>query len=231
MTLSLLPPPQIITFDCYGTLVQWRERFHESIGAVLHAHGAKDIDPFTVLATFSKHSSRMGKEKPHRIYKQILRDAFTAAYAEFGIAPSEPEIESMVDTLKKMGPHPETTEVLKKLRTRYKLGIFTNSDDDLIVYAVRSLGVPIDFVITAEQAGAYKPARRIFEYGHAQMGVTTSDVVHVAQSLDLDMQACHELGVRAIWINRLGLKPNLDWKPYEELSDLRGVPAMLGIDD
>ena len=229
MTLSLTPTPKIITFDCYGTLVQWRERFHESIGAVLRAHGAEAVDPFSVLATFSKHSSRMGKEKPHRIYKQVLREGFTAAYAEFGITLTEAEIQSMPDTLKRMGPHPETSAVLAQLRTKYRLGIFTNSDDDLIVHAVAALGVPIDFVITAEQAGAYKPSRQIFEYGYAKMGVTPSEVVHVAQSLELDMQACKELGVRGVWINRLGLQPNLAWKPYEELPDLRQLPALLGI--
>lgn len=223
------PPPKVVTFDCYGTLVQWRERFRESIGSVLDEHGRSDVEPFQVLTTFSKHSSRLAKLKPHRNYKTILREGFTAAFEEFGLALSELELQSVTDTPKRTAPHPETMRVLSELRRQFKLGIFTNSDEDLIVYAVRSLGVPIDYVITAESAGAYKPSLQIFRHGYEVMGVQPSEVVHVAQSLELDIQACHQLGVRAIWINRLGLEPNQAWKPYDELPNLEGVPRLLGI--
>ena len=99
MTLSLSPVPQVITFDCYGTLVQWRERFRESIGALLFEHGLVEVDPFAVLATFSKHSSRMGKEKPHRGYKQILAEGFAAAFSEFGVEATADELQRIADTI------------------------------------------------------------------------------------------------------------------------------------
>ena len=102
----------------------------------------------------------------------------------------------------------EVPGALRRLRERYQLAIITNSDDDLIAHNVKKIGVPIDYVVTAEQAQAYKPARQIFQHAHRTMGVTKDETVHVAMSMVLDMQACHELGIRAIWINRRGEKGN-----------------------
>jgi 2-haloacid dehalogenase len=135
----------------------------------------------------------------------------------------------VAESTKRMGPHPETKAVLEELRQRVRLAIVTNSDDDLIRHNLRLIEVPIDYVITAEQAQAYKPSRKIFEYGLSRMGATKDEVVHVAMSMVLDIQACHQLGMRAVWINRLGETGNADWLPYEELPDLRGLPALLGL--
>lgn len=154
---------------------------------------------------------------PYRRYKEILRASFGAAFADYDVPVSREDLEEIVESTKRRGPHPETKAVLARLRERFRQAIFTNSDDDLISHNLRLIEVPIDYVITAEQAKAYKPSRKIFEYGHARMGVTKDEVVHVAMSMVLDIQACHPLGMRAIWINRLGETGNSDWLPYEEL--------------
>ena len=116
----------------------------------------------------------------------------------------EDEVEALATSITAMGPHPEVPAALRRLRERYKLAIFTNSDDDLIRHNVEKIGVPFDYVITAEQARAYKPSRQLFDYAYGRMGVTKDETVHVAMGMIHDMQACHELGVRAIWINRRG---------------------------
>jgi beta-phosphoglucomutase-like phosphatase (HAD superfamily) len=121
---------------------------------------------------------------------------------EHQLAPSEEDVERLAKSIVTMGPHSEVPGVLRRLRERYKLAIITNSDDDLIVHNVKKIGVPIDYVITAEQAQAYKPSRQIFEHAHRTMGVSKDETVHVAMGMVVDMQACHELGIRAIWINR-----------------------------
>lgn len=136
-------------------------------------------------------------------------------------------MERLATAIPTMGPHPEVPDALRRLSERYKLAIFTNSDDDLIVHNVARIGVPIDFVITAERAQAYKPARQIFEYGYRTMGVTKDETVHVAMGMFLDMKACHDLGVRGIWVNRLGQRRNPDWLPYAEVPDLNGAAALL----
>lgn len=223
------PVPKIITFDCYGTLVQWREVLLAELARIFAAHGRSDAaaDAVRALDTFSRLSSALCAAKPHRLYKTVLRDGFRAALGEHGVDASAAEIEALAEAPKRMDPHPEVPGVLRRLKERYKLAIFTNSDEDLIPHAVRRLGVPIDYVITAERARAYKPSRRIFEYAHRTMGVSRDETVHVAVSMVLDMQACHELGIRGIWINRRGEKGNPAWLPYEELPDLTRVPAYL----
>jgi len=81
--------------------------------------------------------------------------------------------------------------------------------------------------ITAERAQAYKPSRQIFEHGYRTMGVTKDETVHVAMGMFLDIKACHDFGIRGIWINRRGEAGNPDWLPYTELPDLTGVPGLL----
>ena len=221
------PVPKVITFDCYGTLVQWYEVLLREIGAVLAARGRDAGEASAVLGTFSRHSRRLEAERPHRLYKDILRTGFRAALAEHGLAAGEDAAERLATAIPSMGPHPEVPDALRRLRERYKLAIFTNSDEDLIAHNVARIGVPFDHVITAERARAYKPSRQIFEHGYRAMGVTKDETVHVAMGMFLDMKACHDLGVRGIWVNRLAQHGNPDWLPYAEVPDLDGAAALL----
>jgi 2-haloacid dehalogenase len=145
---------------------------------VLARHGSA-LDPFVLLDSYSAEAKPLQngthQNGQHLGYKVILRRGYAAAFAKHGIPATAEEIESIVESIRTMGPHPETVDVLRRLKTRYRLAIFTNSDDDLIVHNVRLLQVPIDHVITAEQAQAYKPSRRIFEHAHRAMGVTKDE--------------------------------------------------------
>ncbi|WP_426956217.1 haloacid dehalogenase type II [Muricoccus radiodurans] len=227
MTFVLEPAPKVITFDCYGTLVQWYEVLLHEIGLMLNEQGRDAAEAGALLDTFSRHSRRLEAERPHRLYKDILRAGFRAALLEHGFAPSESMVERFAAAIPTMGPHPEVPDALRRLRERYKLAIFTNSDEDLIVHNVARIGVPFDFVVTAERAQAYKPSRQIFEYAYRTMGVTKDETVHVAMGMFLDMKACHELGVRGIWVNRLGQAGNPDWLPYADVANLDEAVTLL----
>lgn len=224
---TLDPVPGVITFDCYGTLVQWYEVLLREIGATLAKHDASSASASAILDSFSAQGRRLTTERPHRLYKDILRIGFDAAFGEHGLTPSAEEIERIASSPMTMSPHPEVPDVPRRLRERYKLAIFTNSDDDLIAPTVAGIGVPFDYVITAEQARAYKPSTRLFEYAYRTMGVTPDETVHVAMGMYWDMKACHELGLRGIWVNRRGETGNPDWLPYAEVSDLDGAAALL----
>ena len=224
---KLDPAPKVITFDCYGTLVQWYEVLLREIATTLAAHGRDEAAAPAILDSFSAQGRRLTAEKPHRLYKDILRIGFTAAFREHGLNPDTDEIARIAASPAVMGPHPEVQGALRRLRERYKLAIFTNSDDDLIAPTVAGIGVPFDYVITAEQARAYKPSRHLFEYAYRTMGVTPGETVHVAMGMYWDMKARHELGLRGIWVNRRGETGNPDWLPYAEVSDLDGAVALL----
>lgn len=224
---ALDPAPKVITFDCYGTLVQWHEVLLRKIAATLAAHGRGEAEASAILDAFSAQGRRLTAETPHRLYKDILRTGFAAAFREHGLAPSGDEIERVASSVTTMGPHPEVPDALQRLRERYKLAIFTNSDDDLIAPAVARIGVPFDYVVTAEQARAYKPSRHLFEHAYRVMGVAPDETVHVAMGMYWDMKACHELGLRGIWVNRRGEAGNPDWLPYAEVPDLGDAAALL----
>ena len=226
-TFKLDPVPKVITFDCYGTLVQWYEVLLREIAATLAAHGRDGASAPALLDAFSAQGRRLTAEKPHRLYKDVLRAGFAAAFREHGLTPNVDDIERVASSVTTMGPHPEVPDALRRLRERYKLAIFTNSDDDLIAPTVARIGVPFDYVITAEQARAYKPSRQLFEYAYHTMGVRPDETVHVAMGMYWDMKARHELGLRGIWVNRRGETGNPDWLPYAEVSDLNGAAALL----
>jgi 2-haloacid dehalogenase len=224
---TLDPAPKVITFDCYGTLVQWYEVLLREIGVTLAAHGRDAAAAPAILDAFSAQGRRRTAETPHRLYRDILREGFAAAFREHGLVPDASEIARIAQAPTTMGPHPEVPHVLRRLRERYKLAIFTNSDDDLIAPTVARIGVPFDYVITAEQARAYKPSRQLFAHAYRAMGVRPDETVHVAMGMYWDMKACHELGLRGIWVNRRGETGNPDWLPYAEVPDLNGAAALL----
>jgi 2-haloacid dehalogenase len=224
---SLDPAPQVITFDCYGTLVRWHQVFLREIEGVLVEHGRRDLNPAAILDRFSAHSRRLTAEQPYRLFKDILRIGFDAAFREHGVSPSEEEIGRIVLAPSKMGPHADAPDALRRLRERYKLAILTNSDEDLIGPTAARIGVPFDYIITSEQARAYKPSRHLFERAYRMMGIEPAQTVHVAMGMYTDMKACHELGLRAVWVNRNGETGNPDWLPYIEVSDLNGAASLL----
>jgi 2-haloacid dehalogenase len=117
--------------------------------------------------------------------------------------------------------------VLQHLRSQFRLAIISNSDDDLIAGTAATIGVPIDFVITAQQARACKPDHRLFRHAHAVIGVTPGETVHVGMGQVTDLKVCHELGIHAVWINRSGETLDPDWAPDAVLPDLTGLPELL----
>lgn len=221
------PAPKVIIFDCYGTLVEWYEVLTEKVGLIVEKSGSDTLAALTVINRFSEHSRRLTADKKHVPYRQILQNGFAAAFRDVGIAVDAAEIDGIISSLKTMGPHPEVPDVLRRLRERYKLAIITNSDNDLIAPTVEQIGVPFDYVITAEQAQSYKPSRELFDYAHRHMGVAPDETVHVAMGMYTDMKVCHELGLRAIWVNRRDEVGNADWLPYTEVSDLKEAGNLL----
>jgi 2-haloalkanoic acid dehalogenase type II len=219
---------KIVTFDCYGTLVGWYEVLLREIEAILRQQDEASVATASaILESFSEQSRRLTAEQPYRSYKNILHSGFKVAFQKHGFSPSSEEIDRLTSSLRTMGPHREVPDVLRRLRARYKLAIFTNSDNDLIAPTVERIGVPFDYVITAEQAQAYKPSRQLFEYAYHTMTVAPEETVHVAMGMYTDMKACRELGLNGIWVNRRGEAGNPDWLPYTEVSDLDGAAALL----
>lgn len=228
--LQLQPVPTIITFDCYGTLVQWHDAVRSAARAILARRLAKtDAEDQAVALADRLRSAAVERQQglPYCDYKSVLRSALAIALAEAGHTATPEDEGALLSTLSRIEPHPDVPAALERLRRRYQLAVISNTDDDLIAGTIAAIGVPIDIVVTAEQAHAYKPDHRLFLHAYENMGVTKEETVHVGMGQFTDLKVCHELGIRSVWIDRIGEPLNPDWPPHVRLNDLSGLPDLM----
>jgi 2-haloacid dehalogenase len=228
---KLIPKPKFITFDRYGTLVQWHSALLTGVRAVLAKHveviGMEKAQVTETVEALRTLSMEQQQRPPYRHYKTILQSSLAEVMAGKKLSPQPSDGETLLSYLRTISPHPEVPAVLQRFRTQFRLAIISNTDDDLIAGTVAAIGVPIDYVITAQHAQAYKPDHRLFLYAHSVMGVAPEETVHVGMGQVTDLKVCHELGIRAVWIDRLGETLNPDWTPEAVLPDLSGLPELL----
>ncbi len=217
--------PGVITFDCYGTLLQWRESLHEALGGILAVKGSIAVDDF--VAAFHEIRHVQTRRLPYRSYKAILANSLEDALARYGLEYREADAERLMAAIRAIPPFPEVPGALSELRRNHRIAIISNSDADLMTYNVAALGVPFDWVFVAEDARAYKPSLEFFRHVLARVACAPDEVVHVGASLSLDIEPAASLGMRRVWINRLGQRGDPRWMPYETLEDLSRLPAAI----
>ena len=217
--------PTWITFDCYDTLVEFpMDRVtREILGARADA-----IDSDEFLAAFEALRYDTTTSRPYRLYRDVLRNTLAQSMGEYGLPYQDADGDALLAAVPTWGPYPDVPPALERLRQEYKLAIITNSDDDIMARNVTNIGVPIDRVITAEQAGAYKPSPVIFAYALRALGCESDAILHVAQGFEYDIVPAHALGWTRVWINRYGKTGDPAYGPYHELPNLAGLPALVG---
>jgi len=220
--------PSWLTFDCYGTLIQWDEGLLAAMNEILSAKGG-DIDQPAFIAVYDRYEHELEEQRPHRSFKQVTALALELAMKEFGLPFDGADADLLTSSIGRMPPFPEVVATLGKLKAAgFRLAIISNTDDAIIAGNVAQLGGFIDRVITAEQAEAYKPSPQIFRHAWKTLGIDMNDLVHICASPHLDLVAARELGFRAIWVDRgTGRKPLSDYRPNEIVPTLDKVPAIL----
>ncbi|MBB3459573.1 haloacid dehalogenase type II [Rhizobium sp. BK377] len=226
MTLSGNQPTWL-TFDCYGTLIQWDEGLLAAMDAILSAKG-KDIDQTSFIAVYDRHEHELEQQKPYRSFKQVTALALQLAMQEFGLPFDIADADLLTSSIGRMPPFPEVVETLGKLKAAgFRLAIISNTDDAIIAGNVAQLGGFVDRVITAEQAEAYKPSPEIFRHAWKRLGIGRDDLLHICASPHLDLAAARELGFRTIWVDRgTGRTPLSDYRPDETVPTLDKVSAL-----
>jgi 2-haloacid dehalogenase len=228
MTMSIAGTerPKWLTFDCYGTLIQWDEGLIAAVRSILANQAGANIDPDELIAVFDRHEHALEQERPHQSFRAVTAESLKRAMAELKLSYRPGDDELLTSSISKMPPFPEVVPALGELkRMGFNLCIISNTDDGIIAGNVAQLGGHIDRVITAEQAQAYKPARQIFAHAYAQLGVTKDQVVHICASPHLDHAAARDVGFRCIWINRgTGREPLPDYRPDAIFPTLDRVP-------
>ena len=175
-----------VSFDCYGTLVDWETGISTAVSEVLESHGVRKSRA-EVLALFADAEPRVQGSEEFLEYRVVLRRVMAAIGAEGGIRFSESELDCLSETLPRWPVFPEVVEALNALQMRCRLAVISNVDDDLFAGTAKALGVDFDAVVTAQQVRSYKPSLRNFHAARERMGVETDRWLHVAESLYHDI--------------------------------------------
>ncbi len=220
--------PTWLTFDCYGTLIQWDEGLHSAVRQILAKQDSVAVDADTLIEVYDKYEHELEQTPPHRRFRDVAGTGLEMAMKELGLSYQPSDIEILTSSIAKMPPFPEVPDTLGQLKSMgFNLCVISNTDDDIIAGNVAQLGGHIDRVISAEQAQAYKPSRKTFEFAHNAIGVSQNEVVHICASPHLDLAAARDMGIRCIWIDRgTGRKPLPDYTPDEVLPTLDRVPKL-----
>jgi len=191
---------EVLTFDCYGTLINWEDGILGCLRPILAAHG-KQADDATILGLYGDFEAA-AEHGDYRRYREVLQSVVRQFGAHFKFEPSDTEVRSLPDSLPRWKPWPDTVAALRQLHSRVGLAIISNVDDDLFAGTRPQLGVDFSHVITAQQAGAYKPSLKIFELALSRIGAPAHRVLHVGQSVYHDVVPARSLGLATVWVNR-----------------------------
>jgi 2-haloacid dehalogenase len=218
---------EILTFDCYGTLIDWETGILSALHRILSAHG-KTIDDATLLKLYGDFEQR-SEHGVYHPYREVLASVVRQFGIELGFTPLDQEITSLADSLPDWNPWPDTVAALHQLKTRFRLAILSNIDDDLFAATRPKLEVAFDEVITAQQAQAYKPSLKLFELALSRINAPAHRVLHVGQSIYHDVVPAQALGLATVWVNRPSARPGVgavkaaDAKPDLEVSSLAAL--------
>ncbi|MEA1964473.1 MAG: haloacid dehalogenase type II [Candidatus Aerophobetes bacterium] len=225
---------EVLSFDCYGTLIDWENGILTALKPSLAAYTINLSDE-QILGLYAEIEPKVEKGEFVK-YREVLRKVMGELGSKLGFVPSPSELDCLLNSLKNWMPFPDTVEALQILKRTFKLAIISNIDDDLFALSAKHLKVEFDYIITAEQAKSYKPSLHNFKFAIERMGISPEKVLHIAQSIYHDIIPAKRLGLSTVWINRRksregpGATPPASAHPDLEISDLRALVSIIGLD-
>jgi 2-haloacid dehalogenase len=218
---------QVLTFDCYGTLIDWETGIFSALRPILARHSKTIADP-ALLELFGELEAE-AEGGPFHPYREVLRSVVGGLGNYLRFTPTEEELNSLPESLVHWQAFGDTVPALRQLQQRYSLGILSNVDDDLFASTAAKLGVEFDHVITAQQARAYKPSLAIFKLAEERIGVAPERWLHIGQSVYHDVIPAQALGLATVRVNRPSRRAGLgavkagSAQADLEVSTLRGL--------
>lgn len=238
----MLNPEQFgaITFDCYGTLIDWEQGILQAVRPVLAVHGVRAGDD-ELLALYAKLEAELearasADRRGFMRYREVLRGVMRGVGEHFGLELIDREIDRLPASLARWPAFADTAPSLRALGTRYRLAVLSNIDRDLFEDTAPKLGVELDELVTADLCRSYKPDPRHFRVGLALLDLPPGRVLHVAESLVHDVVPARAMGMTTVWINRRGGRgPGASGstgavRPDFEAPDLATLVRMLGLE-
>jgi 2-haloacid dehalogenase len=200
---------EALSFDCYGTLIDWETGLSAVLGPWARSRGL-GLDDEELLVAYARHEERATASSPGDLYPQILAASMRGIGRELGAEVTEQDEQRLARSVPAWPAFPDSAAALADLARRYKLIILSNVDRDSFAASNRRLGVTFTSVITAQDVGSYKPSPRNFEALLAErdrLGVPRGGLLHVAQSLFHDHVPAKRAGLPTVWINRRHDRP------------------------
>ncbi len=205
-----------LTFDCYGTLIDWDAGLHNTFramfGDVAVVRRAELFDAYVQVEAEVEADA-------YRSYRDVLTLTLERLAKRLQLPLSTERRGALAEMLPNWRPFPDTNAALVRLKERFRLGVLSNVDRDLFAETATHFPVAFDFVITAQDVGSYKPSLNHFQKCIAEQGPPNS-ILHVAQSLYHDGQAARDVGLAFVWINRYRQTNDTMVRPLAEFSDL-----------
>ena len=217
-----------LSFDCYGTLVDWASGISAALQPILREHDV-DIDDQELFRHYGRFEKDVESGR-YVTYREVLRRVARRFGDHFGFKPTNAEIERFAGSVGDWPLFPDTNEALRRLSGHFRLAVISNVDDDLFRDTARHFDVDFDGVITAEQVGAYKPALDHFEMVFTRLGGPPNRVLHVAQSVYHDVNPAGRLGLSCVWVRRYGERfdPSApQTEPVRTVPDLTSLADLL----
>ena len=209
------------TFDCYGTLIDWNGGIAGELARLFGADPAHRL-----LERYHELEPQVQAEDPESTYRAVLTTTLERLAETEGLELPDGEHDALARSLPSWSPFPEVPAALEEARSRgWKLAILSNTDRDLIAASKVQIGVPFDETIVASEIGSYKPGHRHWSEFFARTHADREGHVHVAASLFHDVAPCTELGLKSVWVNRLGETAGPE--PTREIADLSTLPDVL----
>jgi 2-haloalkanoic acid dehalogenase type II len=217
-------PYDVVTFDCYGTLIDWEAGITRAFTAAA-ARDGRHVDPAAVLHAYLA-IERVVEHETYRSYRDILTESARRVGARLGWTLDAAAAEFLPRSLGDWPPFPDTNPALERLAAAgYRLGILSNVDDDLLAATRKRLTVPFEIIVTAQQVQSYKPAPRHWEEARHRIG--DARWLHAAQSYYHDVTAARRLGIPIAWINRHGEPVGSAGPPDRSLRNLADLADWL----
>lgn len=215
---------KVLTFDCYGTLIDWETGIWDAFQPLIMHSGRNDLGRREFLEAFAVFESRQQIESPAMPYPQVLVSVHRAVAGKFGLDTTTSMDAEFGMSVPDWPAFPDTADALRYLKTRYRLVILSNVHRDGIAGSNRKLGVEFDAIYTAEDIGSYKPSGANFDYllEHLQhdFGLRPADILHTAQSLFHDHLPARAAGLATSWIDRQRLSETGDWGATAKLDEI-----------
>ncbi len=195
---------EALSFDCYGTLIDWEYGIVEALGAWA-ADAGLSLGPDQLLAAHATHETHVQHDMPTRPYPEVLAETLRRIGADCGVLVTAEDAAAYGASVGEWPPFPDSAPALKLLADRFRLVILSNVDRASFARSNERLGVTFDLIVTAEDVGSYKPDPAGFRFMFDRLterGIASERVLHVAESLYHDHEPALSLGMRTVWIHR-----------------------------